>query len=228
MSLDPFALLGLNENYANLASARQAYYALALDTHPDRFAGNSDQFRVVHAAWKWVEEQLEGVPDAGEVVARFEVHRAQWKEFLENQTGDLPAFRDVVDACRVVEARHQAEVFMGIAFDAQWDAQPAANIWPAFPSRGYQAPVAQHEPVMFPARQLVVYEAPAPMPDRLTCRLPAPTGVAEPDDLTVLDSTPLGCDYKMALSAAPADQAEDPRVLRTTVDALERERGLPV
>ena len=99
--LDPYALFGLNEHSANLAQARRAYYELALETHPDRAPAAerraaADQFGALHAAWKWVEEQLRGVPDAGEVVARFEDQRRAWAEFAAEgaaAAGPLPLLR---------------------------------------------------------------------------------------------------------------------------------------
>lgn len=231
-ALDPFALFGLNENHANIAEARQAYYALAMDTHPDRQAGNAAQFRVVHSAWKWVEEQLRDVPDAGEVVARFEAHREEWHKLMNASTVWVPpTMREVVDECAPplwVSNGFSAYDFTPAdadAFRAQWDAQPREGVWPAFPVRGYEVQTREDGEVRaFSPRAVVVYEAPDPSPDASTCRASHPSGVPEPEDLSVLDGAPMGCDYRRAMSEEEG-LLPDARTARTTLAALEAERA---
>lgn len=251
--LDPYALLGLNEHFANLQAARQAYYALAVETHPDRMAGNADQFKVVHAAWKWVEAQLAGVPDAADVVARFETRREQWAAFLEEQSSmELPALRQLVeDDPEIRQMKLDAEETLQASCAGDWartvvapqyrDAwahrasQPTADAWTAFPKGGYgsameNSPWVSQPPESFPRRDLVIYEAPAPTPDRLSSRLPSPSGVSEPEDYSVQDANPLGCDYAIGLSdplppLPEPFQGKDARLLRTTLEELQAERS---
>lgn len=252
--VDPYGLLGLNENHANIAEARQAYYSLALDTHPDRMAGNSDQFRIVHSAWKFVSEQLEGVPDAGEVVGNFEAHKAEWEAFLAAQTGaPLPTEREISDEERAARPPGATgsegdgaweRTSVAPAFREAWASAASAGsggvVWTSFPAGGYgeyatDAPSAGNaEPkiVEFPARHLVVYESPEPAPDRFSSRLPCPTGVVdELSDYSVNDANPEGADYKIALApAAGAGGAwpvlEDSRTERTG-ESFEAERAAP-
>jgi hypothetical protein len=225
--IDPYGLFGLNENYANIATARKAYYALALDTHPDKQNGDDSQFKIVHSAWKFVEQQLRGVPDAGDVVARFEAHRDEWKAFVDAQGGDLPTLREVTDECSPYVASTPATTAAIDAFRARWDAQPRGDVWASFPEGGYDAPrgnTSTASTAPFPPRELVVYEAPNPSRDRFSCRAGHPLGIQEPiEDMSVDDGALAGCDYRIAMSEAPS-LGEDPRVGRTLV-ALEAERA---
>ena len=201
--LDPYALLGLNEHSANLHDARQSYYSLAMDTHPDRLRGNSEQFRVVHAAWKWVEEQLKNVPDASEVVARFESHRDEWEAFLKHQQTvppeELPTMREVVPS----------SCGGGCLF-----ANVAEVDWPAFPRGGYSHLTEAPAFVAVEPQQLIIYEEPSPLPDRFSCRLVDPNQDSGPlKDYSVLDVQPVGVDYRVAFSE-PCTMAPDDRVRR--------------
>lgn len=242
--IDPFTLLGLNENHANISDARAAYYSLALDTHPDRMAGNADQFRIVHSAWKFVSEQLAGVPDAAEVVGNFEAHKAEWEAFLAAQTDvPLPTEREISDEER---AAHPSKAIGGEG-DGSWEHTSVASeyreawacaasagsggvVWTSFPAGGYgdyassgapSAGNAQPAIVEFPARQLTVYEAPEPSPDRFSSRLACPAGVVDDlPDYSVNDTNPEGADYKIALAPVAGDDGswpvmEDPRTERT-------------
>ena len=226
-ALDPYALLGLNENYANIATARRSYYALALDTHPDKMNGDDSQFKVVHSAWKYVEKQLAGVPDAGDVVSRFEAHRDEWKAFVDAQTAELPSLREVTDECSPFVASTPPSSEIVDAFRAKWDAQPRENVWGSFPEGGYDAPREKTDAEstgQFPPRELVVYEEPNPTPDRFSCRACHPLGIPEPiADMSVDDGKLAGCDYRVAMSESP-DLGDDPRTERD-MPALEAERG---
>ena len=250
--IDPFTLLGLNENHANIAEARQAYYSLALDTHPDRMAGNADQFRVVHSAGTVVSAQLEGVPDAGEVVGNFEAHKAEWEAFLAAQTdAPLPSEREISDEERAARPRKESgaegdgaweHTSVAPRFREAWACAASAGsggvVWAAFPAGGYgeyasDAPStgnAEPEIVGFPARHLVVYEAPEPSPDRFSSRTACPTGVVDDlPDYSVNDANPEGADYKIALAPVTgADGSwpvlEDPRTDRTD-ETFEAERA---
>jgi hypothetical protein len=232
---DPYALFGLNEHYANISEARKAYYAMALDTHPDKQAGDASQFRVVHAAWKWIEKQLAGVPEAEEVVARFEEHKREWNAFLEAQKDEtsVPALRDIVGEFGTTtidrSARTNSEpTAFSKRFNAAWEEKADENTWRAFPRGGYGNFVARddgEEPKPFPNRELVLYREPASTPCRGTCRHPAPGGVPRRlDDYGIQDANPLGCDYSIGLSA-PLELPADPRSSRTIEDYM-RDNGI--
>jgi hypothetical protein len=237
--LDPYALFGLNEHYANISEARKSYYALALDTHPDKFAGNAAQFRVVHTAWKWIEKQLAGVPSAEDVVARFETQKREWAEFLEAQRAkepSLPDLRDIVgefgaegtlpDAVHIISRPQETEFLR--RFNARWESNcNDATAWKPFPRGGYGTFVTESETSdikPFPARELVIYEAPTLTLDRATVRYPAPTGVVDDlEDYGVPEAVPFGCDYAAALSA-PLTLLDDSREKRT-LEEFEVERA---
>lgn len=232
-TLDPYALFGLNEHSANLAQARRAYYELALETHPDRAPAAerraaADQFGALHAAWKWVEEQLRGVPDAGEVVARFEDQRRAWAEFAAEgaaAAGPLPLLRELVEGQRgdrPPEPR-PPEAMTAPDWVADWPAMPRGGYAAAAPAPGSTAAAAAADPPPFPRRELVVHVAPAPAPDRATGGLPGPEFV-EPSDYSVPDGVLPGCDYAIAMSEGP-DPPPDERVGRTLA-ALATERAV--
>lgn len=227
---DPYALFGLNEHYANIGDARRAYYAMALDTHPDKQAGDASQFRIVHAAWKWIEKQLVGVPDAEEVVARFEEHKREWDAFLESQRDEtnFPALRDIIGECgtSTVERevrRNSQQTEFSKRFNEAWEEMGEERAWKPFPRGGYGDFAAESdagETKPFPNRELVLYEEPAFALDRGTCRYPSPEGVPdELDDYGVPDAAPLGCDYSIGLSI-PLELPEDSRTTRTLDDYL--------
>ena len=250
--INPFDLLGLNENHANIAEARAAYYSLALDTHPDRSSGNSDQFRIVHSAWRFVSEQLKGVPDAGEVIGKFEAHKAEWEAFLAAQIDEpLPSARDISDEDRVAHGQATTDESdvndwgtssVAPAFRDAWAAaagRGAGDVaWTVFPRGGYgkdiadapASPGADANPDIFdfPPRELVVYEAPEPAPDRFSSMMPGPMGFEdEMEDFSANEANPLGTDLKIALSDPPKFPEEDPRIGRTEHDVMhERDDGL--
>lgn len=228
---DPYALFGLNENNANVAEARRVYHSLALDTHPDKMAGDASQFKVVHAAWKWIENQLRGVPDAGDVVSRFEEHKKEWSEFLENQDSAFPSLVDIIGEFGTTITReiprNTGATEFSRKFNEAWENSDRSNVWPSFPEGGYGSFTLPQGGTpegicmeSLPTRQLIIYEAPAPLPDRGSSRHPSPEGVEHsPEDFSIPDSNPLGCDYAAALSD-PLELIPDIRTERTAEEFL--------
>lgn len=226
--VDPYGLFGLNENHASLSDARKAYYELALATHPDKMAGDASQFKIVHAAWKWIENQLTGVPDPEEVVARFESAKDEWEEFSKTQDADFPALRDIIgDVAVEFVPRSSGQTEFSKRFNAAWEAREDDGGWKPFPRGGYGDFVTRSEKDeirSFPSRDIVVYEQPGFVDPN--CRHPSPLGVPdELEDYGVPEASPLGCDYSIGLSE-PQQILTDARIGRTLEDYERENDGL--
>ena len=107
MTLDPFALLGIDPHRSSIKDLKRSYYDLALLVHPDRNREKTgEEMNVVHNAYRYCLEQMQNAKDRETTVEDLE---ADFADFCKVQTDEPPCFRDITED--VLEMRKFNEAF---------------------------------------------------------------------------------------------------------------------
>lgn len=138
-SINPYALLGVTID-STPKEARTSYYHLALLMHPDK-GGNAADMHMLHTAYLYVIEQLEGVNRT----RTFEDLDKAFREFCLNDEKAMSDYQRMCDFPEEIERRAQFESWWNLRITENPDCGP--TVWRGTWEKGYGDKMMPSEPV---------------------------------------------------------------------------------